>query len=69
MSELISKNEAAMEGNHDFKEFVQKITEVYQSEAEFIDAVKAVHLEISSLKDFLRKTLENDPTIFNIKNI
>lgn len=63
------KDKTIDQANFDFKDFLQKVTEDYQNDNEFLDLLKAVNTEIESLKDFIRNHLAKDSSIYYVKEI
>ena len=55
--------------NFDYKDFLQKVTEDYQNDNEFLELLKSVNTEIESLKDFIRSHLAKDSSIYYVKEI
>lgn len=63
------KDKTIDQNNFDFKDFLQKVTEDYQNDNEFLDLLKSVNTEIESLKDFIRNHLAKDSSIYYVKEI
>lgn len=53
----------------DFKDFLNKITEEYQNETDFLDLLKNLNQEIEGLKEFIKSHLVKDPSIYFVKEI
>ncbi|EAS06987.1 hypothetical protein TTHERM_01222570 (macronuclear) [Tetrahymena thermophila SB210] len=68
LKEHIFTNETDI-ANFDFKDFLNKITEDYQNENEFLDLLKNLNQEIESLKEFIKSHLVKDPSIYFVKEI
>ena len=66
---IFLKDKTIDQTNFDFKDFLQKVTEDYQNDNEFLDLLKAVNQEIEALKDFIRNHLAKDSSIYYVKEI
>lgn len=52
-----------------FKEFLDRVTEEYQNDQEFMELLKITNTNIENLKEFIRVNLAKDPSIYVIKDI
>lgn len=52
-----------------FKEFLDRVTEEYQNDQEFMELLKVTNTNIENLKEFIRVNLAKDPSIYVIKDI
>lgn len=66
---VFSKDKSIDENAFEFKDFLQKVTEDFQNDNEFLDLLKGVNHEIETLKDFIRNHLAKDSSIYYVKEI
>ncbi|CAK87984.1 unnamed protein product (macronuclear) [Paramecium tetraurelia] len=65
----IMKTEQVDVSQFQFKEFLDRVTDEYQNDQEFMDLLKQCNQSIENLKDFIRTNLAKDPSIYVIKDI